>query len=87
MMIAAKMGERIGITVTGTAGRIGDVLRSYDLPLKTDLPAADILSAISSDKKKFSDTVYFVLLKEIGEAVLYPVLKADLDMMLTEVLD
>ncbi len=87
MMIAAKMGERIGITVPGTAGRISDVLRRYDLPLKTDLPAADILSAISSDKKKFSDTVYFVLLKEIGEAVLYPVLKADLDMMLTEVLD
>lgn len=86
MVIAAKFGEKIGITTPGTSQRIADVLRKYDLPISTDTLADEIISAMRSDKKTFSDTVYFVLLKEIGDSVLYPIPSNSLADMFAEVL-
>ncbi len=86
MAAAARMGEMIGITIPGTASRIESVLSGSGLPVKTDIPVKDILAAIRSDKKKLSDTIYFVLLKEIGDSVLYPISPVNLDGILTEVL-
>ena len=73
MVVAAKLGENLGITKSGTAYRIESILEKFDLPVKCDLNNDEILAAMISDKKTLSDTIYFVLLKEIGESVLYPI--------------
>jgi len=87
MAAACRMGERLGVTKAGTAEKVKACLEKFGLPTECTLPAEEILTAIRSDKKTFSDTVYFVLLKEIGEGVLYPMNAATLNQVLREVLE
>lgn len=85
MVTAARVGEKLGETPVGTAERIIRVLESYKLPVSTDLPLTDILPIIASDKKNMGSRLYFVLLKDIGEAFLKPMKRAELSELLQEV--
>ena len=86
MVVACKMGEKLGVTKPGTADKVKACLEKFGLPTQCDLPEDEILTAIKSDKKTLSDTVYFVLLKEIGEGILYPMDAKILNQVLREVL-
>jgi 3-dehydroquinate synthase len=86
MVIASRLGEKLGVTKAGTADRIEKCLAKLSLPVKNECDIDQIIGAIKSDKKTFSDTVYFVLLKEIGEGVLYPIHQDVLSSALREVL-
>lgn len=86
MIAACKMGERLGVTKEGTSLKVKACLAKFGLPTHCDLPVEDILLAIRSDKKTMSDTVYFVLLKELGEGILYPMDANTLNKVLREVL-
>ncbi|MDD2392845.1 MAG: 3-dehydroquinate synthase [Eubacteriales bacterium] len=86
MVAAAGLGEKLGVTKSGTSERMTSLLGNFKLPISSGLPAGDLIRAVRSDKKTMSETVYFVLLKEIGEAVLYPVSVKELEMLLAEVL-
>jgi 3-dehydroquinate synthase len=86
MVAACAMGEKLGVTRPGTSARVRSLLEKFSLPVRSDLPIQDIRDAIRSDKKTFSDTVYFILLREIGEGVLYPMSPSALNGVLEEVL-
>lgn len=86
MMAACRMGEKLGVTKPGTSVRVRSLLEKFSLPVKIDLSADEIRHAIRSDKKTLSDTIYFVLLREIGEGILYPMSPAALNEVLEEVL-
>ncbi len=85
MVVACRMGECLGVTPPGTTQRVETCIKKFGLSVDCDLPEESIRAAIRSDKKTFSDTVYFVLLKEIGEAILYPMDAPTLDKVLKEV--
>ncbi len=70
MVIAAKLGENIGISKAGTAGRIIDVLEQYGLPVSDDFTAEEIIAATKLDKKSDGEKLNLILLKDIGEAVI-----------------
>jgi 3-dehydroquinate synthase len=85
MVVASALGERMGITAAGTTDRLRKVLLSYQLPVDVNWPVDDLLAAIQSDKKRLAGKIYFVLLRQIGEAVLNPMDTADLARLLKEV--
>ncbi|MDD2374500.1 MAG: 3-dehydroquinate synthase [Eubacteriales bacterium] len=85
MVAAARVGEFLGETAPGTSKRIIKVLESYQLPVATDLSLDDILPAIASDKKNVGSRLYFVLIKETGQAYLKPMKKSELTDVLREV--
>jgi 3-dehydroquinate synthase len=72
MVYASIMGENAGITPPGTTARIRSVLSRWKLPMSTDLPLEDVYTVMLSDKKKLSGKLYYVLLKNIGDAATYP---------------
>lgn len=71
MVAAAGLGEKLGVTEPGTADQLREVLTLHGLPALPD--EAPEWPLMLSDKKRDGDTIRLVLLKTIGEAVLYPV--------------
>lgn len=64
--------EKLGITKRGTAAAIIDILKKYGLPY--ELPSVkkeELLDTIKLDKKLIGESISLVLLKEIGDAVIY----------------
>lgn len=86
MVVAARIGEKLGHTPAGTADRIRSLLSEYHLPVSASLTAEQLLDAIRSDKKRLAGRIYFVLLREIGEAFLLPMDPAQLETVLREVM-
>lgn len=73
MVLAAEVGESLGVSELGTAKRIRRVLESYDMPTDSEFDFAEIVEATALDKKSFGKTLNLVLLPKIGESVLHPV--------------
>lgn len=79
MVIAAGVGENLGVTEKGTKDEILAVLKKYNLPTSTDFSNEEIINATALDKKSDGDKINIILLKKIGEAVIY---KTDRDTVL-----
>lgn len=68
MVMIAKAGESNGITPFGTADRIANVLKKYNLKTQDENSLEDIITSMNADKKRTSDSIKFTLLHEIGNA-------------------
>lgn len=67
-----RLAEEKGLGVPGEAERIRKVLESYGLPVKAGIPAPELEQAMKLDKKNLNGKRNLILLKEIGEAYVYP---------------
>lgn len=67
-----KISEDEGITKQGTAEEIRMILESYGLPIKCDVKMQELKKAMMLDKKNLNNRLRIVLLKEIGESMIYP---------------
>jgi len=68
MILEARLGERLGVTEPGTAGRIQEALGCFGLrsiPLPPSVPA--LMGLLGTDKKARRGEVHFVLLARLGE--------------------
>lgn len=87
-VIAAKIGERFGVTPEGTAERVRKLLEAYQLPTTFDgCTSEEVLHAMKADKKRIGDKLHLILLKEIGEAVTYPLSLEALQEIFEEIWD
>jgi len=68
MLVETRLAERLGIASRGLADAIQAALVKLGLPVEipADLPRADILRALTVDKKKSGGKVKFALPEEIG---------------------
>jgi len=84
MILAAKVGEEMGVTREGTASRLNSMLQAYDLPTETELDYEDLLRYMAIDKKnKGIEAGYrLILLKEIGESLIRTVSARKLENLL-----
>lgn len=73
MVAAVRVGERLGVTPAGIEQKLREVLEKWDLPVSAAISAEEALAAVSADKKWLSGTLNFILLKELGQAVIHPV--------------
>lgn len=85
MVAAVRIGEALGITPTGAQERLINVLKMWKLPVELPLPPDEIIPALSADKKQLSGKIHFVLLSEMGKALLHPLTITELASILTEV--
>lgn len=71
MVEILKIGEKENITEKGTAKKVEEVLRKYNLPTKADKISNDVLmQTLSYDKKGSGKDITLVLCKKIGKAIL-----------------
>ena len=70
MVLEALLGERIGVTRPGVAGRLTKALNRLELPTDlSSLPDPEVLLRLASrDKKSRRGSVRYVLLSDIGRA-------------------
>jgi 3-dehydroquinate synthase len=74
MVLAAELGEALGVTPSGLAEEVAAACQACELPtgLAPERRRA-LLSAVVHDKKARGDHVLFVLPRRIGEVVIEPV--------------
>lgn len=67
-----KLSEERGLTETGTAAKLKDLLEQFHLPVENDTPEENksILEYIGLDKKNLNGQLNVVLLRQIGKACL-----------------
>lgn len=68
MVGAARLGEKMGYTESGTAARIEAVLQAYHLPTEIEAPRTAYAETMSLDKKSLGGEIRFVFLERIGKA-------------------
>lgn len=67
-----KLSEKAGLTKTGEADKIYQVLKAYELPTECELPVSSLTDAIKLDKKNLDNHLNVVLLHHIGDSYVYP---------------
>jgi len=82
MVAEAKLAERLTVAGQGLSDAISESLSELGLPIHIpkDLPRAELIRAMSADKKKSNGVIRFALPVEIGKVDLVDV--ADLEMAL-----
>ena len=68
MLAAAKFSQAKQLINHEEVSRISSVLRDLNLPTKFDYNAETIISAVSKDKKKQGNYLFYVFLEQIGKA-------------------
>lgn len=68
MVLAARLGEAVGMTAAGTAGTLADALHTVGLPVRLpeDVAWTRLLEAAATDKKARAGRLRFVLLERVG---------------------
>lgn len=78
MVLACRIGERLGVTEPGTGERIAGVLERYDMPTRPGFTPEEIVKATALDKKSDGDTLRFILVPRIGESLIRPMTREEL---------
>ena len=68
MAYITRASEKEGLTEKGSAERIEALLKKFNLPICTDIPAENLVSAMLHDKKRRGDKINLVLLHKIGDS-------------------
>lgn len=77
MVLASRVGEALGVTEKGTAHRIENIVKNYKLPWKLpeDIESnyKDLVDHMKSDKKNQGSILGLILLKNIGESIMFEI--------------
>jgi 3-dehydroquinate synthetase len=72
MMIACRLSEQeVGLDTIITQ-RLYTLLNRYNLQAEKNIDVEKVLSVLKMDKKRTADVISFILLQEIGKAVIKP---------------
>ena len=73
MAVITRLSEDRGLTSPGTAQRLTALLRALGLPDELpDIPEAQLVSAMTMDKKSQGAALRIILLEKIGACVIHP---------------
>lgn len=75
MVVAARLGEKLGITTSGTSEKIIDLIKGFNLPDDIKI-SDDALSGIALDKKASGKDISVILIERIGK---YKIHKMNVD--------
>jgi 3-dehydroquinate synthase len=84
MVAAAKLSEKMVHLDNKSTARLIRLLNDYHLPVIITCSREEIYNLFKLDKKREKDFIHFVLLEQLGKAVIKPVLLDDLKTMLFE---
>jgi 3-dehydroquinate synthase len=69
MVLAAEIGESLGITNAGCADQLRQRLTAWKLPVDCPYSGKQLLLLLAMDKKRNANSINLVLLRDIGDAV------------------
>ncbi|MBX2907028.1 MAG: 3-dehydroquinate synthase [Taibaiella sp.] len=70
MMIAARIGEKKGVSKELVSTRLEKLLQRYGLPVATPYKTEDVMSLLRMDKKRSGDEIQYILMEEIGKGII-----------------
>jgi 3-dehydroquinate synthase len=82
MVLASELSEKRGYLQPEDSIRIYSLLEKFRLPVRFEFSREKVFEAIRKDKKREGDSLKFILLKKIGEAVVNQISIQDLDDLL-----
>ncbi len=82
MVIAAEIGEAMGLTCSGTANALKRVLEKYALPAVSPYNLNELLPALFLDKKNTANYFNLILLKKIGQSFIYSIKTAEIQKLI-----
>ncbi|MDR1135340.1 MAG: 3-dehydroquinate synthase [Clostridiales Family XIII bacterium] len=82
MVLAAETGEKLGLTETGAAQELREVLAVHGLAADSAYSSKEILPQMALDKKTKGDGVQLILLRRIGEAFIHNITFKELEQQL-----
>ena len=68
-----KRTEELGMTPVGTAERIAEVLKKYNLTIEAGVEKALLIDTMAKDKKKSGNTITLIVLDELGNGRLHKI--------------
>ena len=83
MMVAANLSAQKGYLKTAQIARLENLLKALKLPTRIAVDKSRVMDALRHDKKRENDTVHFVLLRRLGEAVVEPIPLSDLESVIS----
>ncbi|MDP4153434.1 MAG: 3-dehydroquinate synthase [Bacillota bacterium] len=86
MVMAAAIGEYLGLTERGTKEKIISLNKKFSLPISFAQKPLELFSALTNDKKNLNGVISLVMLKKTGEAFLWPVELSELKSIMNEAL-
>ena len=75
---AAELGVKLGVTPAEVPARLKETMAALDLPTAIPCTAEEYAAAVGLDKKGAGARISLILLEKLGQAVPYPMEKADL---------
>jgi 3-dehydroquinate synthase len=79
MVVAANLSQKLGGLADSKAERLIKLLARFDLPIKIDADRQDIKDAIRKDKKRYGNSIKFVLISDIGKSFIQDVTLKELE--------
>lgn len=86
MAYAAKISANLKLCTSSTAKEVVKLIKSAGLPINAEYTADQIMPYLLNDKKMRSGSLNFILLEEIGKAVIYPIKKDEVYQIIKAVL-
>ena len=68
-----KRTEEMGMTPAGTAEKIAEVLKKYNLPVEAGVEKSLLIDTMAKDKKKSGNTITLIVLDELGNGRLHKI--------------
>jgi 3-dehydroquinate synthase len=87
MGIAARTGEILGLTHSGTEERIRRVLKAYGLASEIRMDHKALIRHMAIDKKNDRKGFNLILLKDIGESLIHTIAEQELENILEDILE
>lgn len=84
MCIASVFSEKLSALSSAEKERIIQLIKGYHLPVEIHSDPVDISHYFTMDKKREKQSIHFILLKKIGEAIIEPLPLAQLSSLLGE---
>lgn len=78
MVMMTKASEIAGITPNGTADKIAELCKKYNLPISDKTPIENIVKSSFSDKKSSASNISLIVLNKIGNSKIYSVAKSNM---------
>jgi 3-dehydroquinate synthase len=73
MVVAAALSVKRGLLSQKKADRLISLLKKLKLPTSININMNDVVDALGKDKKREGDSIYFILLEDIGKAVIHEI--------------
>jgi 3-dehydroquinate synthase len=86
MVLAEKISEEINNFYSDDKQRLMELLTRFQLPTFFEFDKQNVFAVLTKDKKRDGDTMNFILLNKIGEAVIQPISLTQLEDLLNQIL-